>query len=69
MAWKARTQGKSPNGRPRQTCEEGIQKILKETEIEWTAVRAIDRKPVRNGNRFVNVLHLPVEEVQLNEVK
>jgi hypothetical protein len=42
MAWKARTQGKSPNVRPRQTWEEGIQKILKETEIEWKAVRAID---------------------------
>jgi hypothetical protein len=41
MAWPARTQGKTPKGRPQQTWEEGIQKILNERGIKWKGVRAI----------------------------
>lgn len=43
MVWQARTRGKSPDGRPRRTWEEGIKKILKQRGIEWNAVRTIDR--------------------------
>jgi len=68
MAWQARTQGKSPNRRPRQTWEEGIKKILKQRGIEWNVVRAIDRDR-ENDKRFVNPLNLLAEEVQLSEVK
>jgi hypothetical protein len=32
-----------PKGKPQQTWEEGIQKILKERGIKWNGVRAIAR--------------------------
>jgi hypothetical protein len=41
MAWQARIQGKRPKGRPQETCEGGIPKILKGRGIEWNRVRAI----------------------------
>jgi hypothetical protein len=40
MARQARSQGKRPKERPRQTREEGIEKILKEKGIECKGVRA-----------------------------
>jgi hypothetical protein len=43
MAWRARTQGKRPKGRHRETSAEGVQKCLKEGIIEWDGVRAMAR--------------------------
>jgi len=50
MAWQATMKGKRPKGRPQQTCEGGIQKILVERGIKWNRVQL---ETVRHGKLFV----------------